>query len=201
MWVCGNCGEEVDDNFGVCWNCGTAQDGLPGEYVQPQCPRCQGEDFVEDRITELDLPVGYCPNCEGVWFDRRELQVDYQKIVPLSGDPGRVLAATQSLFVPLDFEIVLQTDSTLVLRGPGHPARESGGRPFGQISKLCVHVGKGDLSLKAEFGAVAWGDLLFRVFGTGLILAALSFAVFGSMSNDASIKGLIGAAIILTVLG
>ncbi|HVK16874.1 MAG TPA: hypothetical protein VM533_07985 [Fimbriiglobus sp.] len=27
MWQCVKCREQIEDNFGVCWNCGTGQDG------------------------------------------------------------------------------------------------------------------------------------------------------------------------------
>jgi len=27
MWTCSKCREEVEDNFDVCWNCGTGKDG------------------------------------------------------------------------------------------------------------------------------------------------------------------------------
>ena len=29
MWICKNCKEEVEDNFDVCWNCGSDRDGAP----------------------------------------------------------------------------------------------------------------------------------------------------------------------------
>jgi DNA-directed RNA polymerase subunit RPC12/RpoP len=31
VWTCIGCGENVDDDFGVCWNCQRARDGSPGE--------------------------------------------------------------------------------------------------------------------------------------------------------------------------
>lgn len=27
MWICGECGEDSEDEFSVCWSCGTGQDG------------------------------------------------------------------------------------------------------------------------------------------------------------------------------
>lgn len=27
MWPCVNCREKLEDNFDVCWNCGTSRDG------------------------------------------------------------------------------------------------------------------------------------------------------------------------------
>ncbi|NOR44801.1 MAG: hypothetical protein GQ534_04375 [Candidatus Delongbacteria bacterium] len=31
MWKCKNCEEEVEDNFEVCWNCGSNKDGTKTE--------------------------------------------------------------------------------------------------------------------------------------------------------------------------
>ncbi len=28
MWLCTKCREKLDDNFDVCWNCGTSKDGV-----------------------------------------------------------------------------------------------------------------------------------------------------------------------------
>ena len=33
MWKCQKCGEEIEDTFDACWNCGTGRDGAP-----PQTP-------------------------------------------------------------------------------------------------------------------------------------------------------------------
>lgn len=36
MWECRRCGEEVEDNFDVCWNCQAGRDGsLPESNVAP----------------------------------------------------------------------------------------------------------------------------------------------------------------------
>ena len=29
MWTCSSCGSTVEDQFEVCWNCGTSRDGVP----------------------------------------------------------------------------------------------------------------------------------------------------------------------------
>ncbi len=29
MWVCPKCGEQIEDQFAACWNCGTTIDGSP----------------------------------------------------------------------------------------------------------------------------------------------------------------------------
>jgi Putative prokaryotic signal transducing protein len=49
MWTCAKCGERVDDDFEVCWSCGTSMDGVedPGFYTaddvkaQPALPSAE----------------------------------------------------------------------------------------------------------------------------------------------------------------
>jgi hypothetical protein len=36
MWHCPKCGEQVDDVFDACWNCGTAQDGIVASNLDPE---------------------------------------------------------------------------------------------------------------------------------------------------------------------
>jgi hypothetical protein len=36
MWKCRTCNEEVEDSFGVCWNCGTSQEGKPDPDFRPK---------------------------------------------------------------------------------------------------------------------------------------------------------------------
>lgn len=57
MWLCKNCGEQVeDDTFEVCWKCGTGRDGVtmvppPDQPRQTMhtCPNCQGIEVYESR--------------------------------------------------------------------------------------------------------------------------------------------------------
>ncbi len=55
MWECSKCHEQVEDNFEVCWNCGTAVDGTEDpEFtrsdVYPAKP--EAEDVVMAEPTE-----------------------------------------------------------------------------------------------------------------------------------------------------
>jgi hypothetical protein len=43
MWQCGKCREKVEDNFDVCWNCGTSKEGVVD-------PGFQREDTGEDMV-------------------------------------------------------------------------------------------------------------------------------------------------------
>ncbi len=43
MWKCGNCGEEIEDSFDVCWNCGTTRDGHVDPDFTPEENRTGGD--------------------------------------------------------------------------------------------------------------------------------------------------------------
>jgi hypothetical protein len=45
MWSCGNCGEQSEAHFEVCWNCQYSKEGVP--HIRP-------EDVVEDAQTILE---------------------------------------------------------------------------------------------------------------------------------------------------
>ena len=36
MWICKNCGEDVEDDFDVCWNCQFDKNGSPPALVEPE---------------------------------------------------------------------------------------------------------------------------------------------------------------------
>ena len=42
MWYCAQCGEEIEDTFEACWNCGTGEDGIVDPDFKPAEP--PGED-------------------------------------------------------------------------------------------------------------------------------------------------------------
>ncbi len=58
-WQCPNCGERVDPEFAVCWNCGTGRDGTPAADFQPEAddPTVPdpGPDGEEPAAPEADL--------------------------------------------------------------------------------------------------------------------------------------------------
>lgn len=45
MWKCANCGEQVNQNFELCWNCGTSRDGSERVDVTPE-----GEGQIDKRL-------------------------------------------------------------------------------------------------------------------------------------------------------
>lgn len=45
MWKCKNCGEEVEDNFEICWNCSSNKDGIKtGNKEELQIPKKEIEN-------------------------------------------------------------------------------------------------------------------------------------------------------------
>jgi predicted nucleic-acid-binding Zn-ribbon protein len=73
MWKCAGCGEEVEDDFNVCWNCQRGQDGTP-----PPAP----EKAATGALVETSLPDGnvevnaagkplVCPVCGNRTFHER----------------------------------------------------------------------------------------------------------------------------------
>ncbi|MGD8499434.1 MAG: zf-TFIIB domain-containing protein [Phycisphaerales bacterium] len=200
MWVCPNCGEQVEEHFEVCWNCETREDGLPRTDIDMLCPKCREANLIQIKVDEKVLSVEYCPDCKGLWFDQKQLKAHYEKATPFCGDPEKALAAARGMFVPLDFKVVMDGDGALILLGPGRSARVSAEDRFGQILKLCIHAGASELSIKAEFGGVGIDAVFFRVVGVFLIIACLIMAFTGATSQPDT-KGIVGAAIILGAIG
>ena len=58
MWPCPNCTEQVDDQFDVCWNCGTAKDGTTDPDFRVEralAPQDESEDVepIQFRIGHI----------------------------------------------------------------------------------------------------------------------------------------------------
>jgi hypothetical protein len=200
MWICPNCGEQVEEHFEVCWNCETGKDGLPRADTEMLCPKCGEANLIQIKVDDKVLSVEYCPDCKGLWFDQQQLKAHYEKAIPFRGDPEKALAVARSLFVPLDFKVVMDGDGALILLGPGRSARVFAEDRFGQISKLCIHASTSELSIKAEFGGVGIDAVFFRVVGVLLVIACLIMAFTGATSRPDA-KGFVGAAIILGAIG
>jgi hypothetical protein len=50
MWNCPKCGEEVDDDFDVCWECGTTADGVE----DPNFQSAEESGPLDDPALDLD---------------------------------------------------------------------------------------------------------------------------------------------------
>ncbi|MCS7046586.1 MAG: DUF2007 domain-containing protein [Gemmataceae bacterium] len=46
MWKCPKCGEKIDDEFDICWACGTTVDGIEDPH------------FLDERLGECRVAVG-----------------------------------------------------------------------------------------------------------------------------------------------
>ena len=65
IWICAQCGADVEDSFDACWQCGADRDGTPAtEAREPDAPsvptniRCRACGY---RLDGLD--AGKCPEC------------------------------------------------------------------------------------------------------------------------------------------
>jgi hypothetical protein len=67
MWLCGTCGESVEDNFDACWKCGTSWDGVEdpvfqGTPVAAAIPPVSDAAAPEAPATGID-PIT-CARCD-----------------------------------------------------------------------------------------------------------------------------------------
>ena len=74
MWKCGACGEEVEDDFNVCWNCQRGKDGSPAPPAV-EAPAAVG--LVETTRPDGSIEVTAegrqltCPVCGNTAFHER----------------------------------------------------------------------------------------------------------------------------------
>lgn len=48
-WQCPRCAKQVEEEFEVCWNCGTSREGVPDPDFQPAAPPAMDDDDSEDQ--------------------------------------------------------------------------------------------------------------------------------------------------------
>ena len=59
MWRCGKCGKSVDDDFSVCWNCGTSRTGVEDPVFRPVTDR-----EVESAAVKRNAGPIACSRCD-----------------------------------------------------------------------------------------------------------------------------------------
>ncbi len=59
MWLCGKCGESVEDDFSACWKCGTTREGLSDPQFRT-VPDAQQFDAV--AVADSANPIA-CARC------------------------------------------------------------------------------------------------------------------------------------------
>ena len=52
MWKCSSCAEECEDNFDLCWKCGTGRDGSPPAQLSPEPHRSTSASGATGRSRE-----------------------------------------------------------------------------------------------------------------------------------------------------
>ena len=82
-WTCKKCGEQVPGTFGVCWKCGTTQEGLEDSEFVTEHPDVgetvenEGESVQSEVVSNFEIPTEplenlrpvkeaiNCPDCDG----------------------------------------------------------------------------------------------------------------------------------------
>ena len=63
-WKCSNCFEEIDNNFDICWNCGTTREGLINPHFKPvpkEASFCNDEMVIKRGIlAKVFFPLKWC---------------------------------------------------------------------------------------------------------------------------------------------
>jgi hypothetical protein len=55
MWTCSKCGEEVQEDFEVCWSCGTTRDGIESPAFDPKLEGVMGDKaYQAQQATQKD---------------------------------------------------------------------------------------------------------------------------------------------------
>jgi hypothetical protein len=49
MWTCKKCGEQVEDDFEVCWSCGTTREGFEDAAFDPETEGVMGDQAYQAR--------------------------------------------------------------------------------------------------------------------------------------------------------
>lgn len=53
MWKCKKCGEEIEDNFDTCWNCGTSIEGKVVKHFPETDNQYKQKDVEEKNIQDI----------------------------------------------------------------------------------------------------------------------------------------------------
>jgi predicted nucleic-acid-binding Zn-ribbon protein len=53
MWKCPTCGEEVEDDFNICWNCQSGKDGSPTPVAERPAFNALVETSLADGSVEV----------------------------------------------------------------------------------------------------------------------------------------------------
>jgi len=97
MWNCEGCSEGIEDNFEVCWVCGTARDGTPDPSFKPDGIGDRRENPVYDPTDEPFAKTVKskfsCSKCEHTTAEVRLLNVNH-------------ITGMQSLFYEKGFVVV-----------------------------------------------------------------------------------------------
>jgi len=99
--------------------------------------------------------------------------MDYEKTEPFSGNMEKVLEVAKNVFIQHNFQIVRDSDTEVEFTGPGMLSSRQ--NPIVGISRICIRVTSGNLSLEAEFEGIRKLTKYLVLFIAGM---AIFFVVF-----------------------
>ncbi len=99
--------------------------------------------------------------------------MDYEKSIPFDGDAKKALEVSLNIFVQQGFRVLQNSGSGHELTAPGMISSRQ--NPLAGTSRARVSAGDGELSIRAEFGAIRKMTVLLVVF---LCSLALFFFLF-----------------------
>jgi hypothetical protein len=113
MWQCTRCRETSEDNFDVCWNCGTSKDGTE----DPAFARAEDAEPDAEETTSRNQPISFIPPARKVMVRKwgppvcptcgqQSLYVK-QEVPAGSGDGIYLLPGLGELFYYATFDVVI----------------------------------------------------------------------------------------------
>lgn len=113
MWTCSKCRQSIEDQFDVCWNCGTSRDGIedPGftragesmpEPGLPEVTLAPRDDYTVDQLIFVGLngyAVALDRDTGAIVWSNNEMHSGYVALL-LDGD--RLIVSTNGYMYCLD---------------------------------------------------------------------------------------------------
>lgn len=93
MWRCAKCGEKLEDNFEVCWNCGTSSGGVEDPEFR------KANEISSEELDELSAPKALSDTAESTAIrsaaDRELYNIREPAIIATTGNEiaGRSIAS------------------------------------------------------------------------------------------------------------
>lgn len=89
--------------------------------------------------------------------------MDYEKTISFSGNAEKAIDVVTNTFIQHSFEIVSKSSTAIELMRDAMP-RGSNVNPLAMISRVCVEIKDGCVSVGAEYGGVRKNSKVFDLF-------------------------------------